>query len=269
MPVVWLLLKAQTTNRESRKVSNRSWRIRASTSGVTLGGAALVTGPASASATESAAVTWISRPAPLSIRAPLAATQPDGRTDRIVTVDDVAILPEHLTIALRPSERGSTAALSFNCPGGRAYFQVSAGSQPLPIERDTVIKFGACSLQVSDLCSGLETPEERRAAFLQTRAGGQPPSTTPIREGTRDDSCYICFETGDGEGGVDPIIPSPCICAKAVHRSCLQRWIMTRQTRTCSICRGSLPLDMTVTSPFAVLTVVRHVRGLHWQGQKE
>ena len=34
-------------------------------------------------------------------------------------------------------------------------------------------------------------------------------------------------------------------------------------------CKGRLPLAFTVDPPYLVATVVRHVRGLHWGGERE
>ena len=210
---------------------------------------------------------------------------------RVLRVTDSAFSPEHVRIFLSPPAAGATEVgghaprgdLILACSGARTYFQLGQGTRssgPIPIERNAVIKLGACSLAVSDLCTGMETPAERSgwlsgggsgsgsAAGARGRAAIETASRTRPPQDP-EDACYICYETGAGDVGDDPLAPSPCACGKVVHRSCLQRWIMTRQSRVCSICRKPLPLDLTVEAPFAVLTVVRHVRGLHWRGQKE
>lgn len=65
------------------------------------------------------------------------------------------------------------------------------------------------------------------------------------------------------------LIPSPCACKRMVHKQCLTKWIATRGNRICSICKDRLPSEFTVDPPFLVLQVVRHMRGLHWTGERE
>lgn len=79
--------------------------------------------------------------------------------------------------------------------------------------------------------------------------------------------CYICFDDSNEPG--NELVNSPCSCAKLVHRSCLSKWIATKGSRLCSICKSKLPIDFTVDAPYLVLQVVRHMRGLHWSGERE
>jgi hypothetical protein len=103
------------------------------------------------------------------------------------------------------------------------------------------------------------------------------------------EACYICFDPVSEQGR--ELMPSPCACKKPVHRACLSKWIATKGSRLCSICKGKLPIDFTVDAPFVVLQVcvrlvppkcavvadavgvlhqvVRHMRGLHWAGERE
>lgn len=64
-------------------------------------------------------------------------------------------------------------------------------------------------------------------------------------------------------------MPSPCSCGTPVHRECLCRWIASKGSRVCSICKTKLPIDFAVEPPYVVLQVVRHMRGLHWTGERE
>jgi hypothetical protein len=79
--------------------------------------------------------------------------------------------------------------------------------------------------------------------------------------------CYICFD--DTSATDNELVQSPCACKKLVHRQCLSKWITTKGSRLCSICKSKLPIDVTVEAPFVVLQVVRHMRGLHWSGERE
>lgn len=79
--------------------------------------------------------------------------------------------------------------------------------------------------------------------------------------------CYICFD--DSSTKENALVPSPCSCSKLVHRACLSRWIATKGSRLCSICKSKLPIDFTVDAPYLVMQVVRHMRGLHWAGERE
>ena len=67
------------------------------------------------------------------------------------------------------------------------------------------------------------------------------------------EACYICFDVASETGR--ELMPSPCACKKPVHRSCLSKWIATKGSRLCSICKGKLPIDFTVDPPFVVLQV--------------
>lgn len=102
------------------------------------------------------------------------------------------------------------------------------------------MKMGACSLQVTDTCT-----VSRRPAADPAEAVPAPPEDS--------EACYICFDAGS-EVGCE-LVPSPCSCKKPVHRSCLSKWISTKGSRLCSICKGKLPIDFTVDAPFVVLQV--------------
>ncbi len=80
-------------------------------------------------------------------------------------------------------------------------------------------------------------------------------------------ACYICFDDSSDAG--NELTESPCLCKKQVHRHCLSKWISTKGSRLCSICKFKLPIDCTVEAPFVVLQVVRHMRGLQWNGERE
>jgi hypothetical protein len=88
------------------------------------------------------------------------------------------------------------------------------------------------------------------------------------RESTKaDEACYICFDgPSEASGG---LIDSPCSCGSAVHASCLRKWIAIKGSRQCSICRSKLPIEFAARSPYLILQVVRHMRGLHWTGERE
>ncbi|CAE7830684.1 unnamed protein product [Symbiodinium sp. KB8] len=49
----------------------------------------------------------------------------------------------------------------------------------------------------------------------------------------------------------------------------MSKWIATMGTRVCSICRTKLPIAFAAQAPYIVLQVVRHMRGLHWSGERE
>ncbi len=80
-------------------------------------------------------------------------------------------------------------------------------------------------------------------------------------------ACYICFDSHSDVSG--PLIESPCTCASPVHAQCLHKWIVSKGSRTCSICRSKLPIQFAAHPPYLVLQVVRHMRGLHWTGERE
>ena len=69
--------------------------------------------------------------------------------------------------------------------------------------------------------------------------------------------CYICFDDTSTTG--NELVPSPCSCKKYVHRQCLSKWISTKGSRLCSICKSKLPIDFTVEAPFIVLQVLHCV----------
>lgn len=96
---------------------------------------------------------------------------------------------------------------------------------------------------------------------------GTAPGAAAAAAADEPESCYICFDTMSEPGAL--LVASPCPCAKNVHKACLARWIATKGSRLCSICKGKLPIDFTVEAPFVVLQVVRHMRGLHWAGERE
>ncbi len=116
------------------------------------------------------------------------------------------------------------------------------------------MKLGACSLCVTHTVGRLTPAEEIAAGRLAAERG----------DGCS--GCYICFE--EGEPG-NALIPSPCACAKLVHRACLVKWISVKGTRVCSICKSKLPIDVAAEPPYLVMQVVRHMRGLHWTGDRE
>jgi len=144
---------------------------------------------------------------------------------------------------------------------GRVYLLIGQGDRsngPAAIERDQVVKMGACSLQVADTCV------EARPGGGGGAAGGADASRA---RASGDTMCYICFDDSTDAGNV--LMASPCTCGKLVHRACLQRWIATKGSRLCSICKAKLPVDVTMDPPYIVLQVVRHMRGLHWSGERE
>jgi len=162
---------------------------------------------------------------------------------------------------------------------------------PRPLSKGQVVKMGACSMQVTDLCvhargssSGLPSSSlqsnpgdssssssspsaaAQSSSLLQTRtSSSQRP--TPHPGAATDLSCYICFDETDSPA--NRLEPSPCACSKLVHKLCLARWIETRGSRTCSICKSKLPVECTVEPPYLVMQVVRHMRGLRWDGDHE
>ena len=174
--------------------------------------------------------------------------------------------------------------------GGNGATASSLG--PRPLSKGQVVKMGACSMQVTDLCvqarssfsnipssslsSLLSNPDSsssssspsaaQTSSLLQTRnSSSQRP--TPHPGAATDLSCYICFDETDSLA--NRLEPSPCACSKLVHKLCLARWIETRGSRTCSICKSKLPVECTVEPPYLVMQVVRHMRGLRWDGDHE
>ncbi|KAA0158200.1 hypothetical protein FNF27_02248 [Cafeteria roenbergensis] len=81
-----------------------------------------------------------------------------------------------------------------------------------------------------------------------------------------DTSCFICM---CGSSAEMPLMPSPCSCRARVHRACLRRWVESKGSRSCSICKTKLPFSATVDAPYLVFQVIRHMRGLQWNGERE
>lgn len=75
------------------------------------------------------------------------------------------------------------------------------------------------------------------------------------------EACYICFDPVSEQGR--ELMASPCQCKKPVHRACLSKWIATKGSRLCSICKGKLPIDFTVDAPFVVLQVCARALRAH------
>lgn len=144
---------------------------------------------------------------------------------------------------------------------GRTYYLIGQGVKttgPHVLEKDQVVKMGACSLQVTGTCVKPRDSAENADA-LKKFGDKSDDEESPM--------CYICFDDSSEPG--NELVHSPCACAKMVHRSCLSRWITTKGSRLCSICKSKLPIAFTVDAPYLVLQVVRHMRGLHWSGERE
>jgi FHA domain len=47
------------------------------------------------------------------------------------------------------------------------------------------------------------------------------------------------------------------------------RWMQLKNTHACSICRGAVNLTEAYGCPLVRLSVVRHMRGLQWEGRRE
>ena len=181
-----------------------------------------------------------------------------------IKTQDSSLLPNHVTLG----KNLTGSALSLFSTGGRAYYSLRPANGPFPLGTSSTVKMGACSL-------ALEFFNPHSAAS----SGGGPGAArlvaegarvTPIPQGALHENCYFCLE--GGEDANDPLINSFCRCAKPVHSTCLHRWITSRQTRECTICKDALPLAWLkhiVKPPFVVLRVVRHIRGLRWGGQRE
>jgi hypothetical protein len=149
------------------------------------------------------------------------------------------------------------------------------------------------SLELHHLSASSLLPQSPTAAAAAAAAAAHAPPPPPGGDddgaGDRDNVCYICVDSGDAAGeppaatdaaaAAEPdappgesataLVPSQCACRKLVHRSCLKRWIATRGSRLCSICKAKLPVDFTCDPPYVTLQVVRHMRGLHWAGERE
>lgn len=170
-----------------------------------------------------------------------------GTTGADVVIDDSYLSPDHCVI--RINEAGNVELVATN----RTYWLIGQGMRTTgmhKLEVDQVVKMGACSLQVTETRVGPtdRTPDKLAADSTATS-----------------DVCYICFD----DSSESALVPSPCTCHKLVHRECLGQWIATRGSRLCSICKDKLPIDFTVDPPYVVLQVVRHMRGLHWSGERE
>jgi hypothetical protein len=201
--------------------------------------------------------------------------------------DDPALAPVHF--ALVAAAPGSSAPWALMRPVARTYALIGQGTFSMgaqTLHAGAVLKLGACSLSVTDaaLVPRFELVEEgtpaaaaAAAAAATTTAPLPAPSDAPlappaserrvpfVRAREAGAVCYVCYE-GDS---AEPLLHSPCACRTPVHRRCLSRWISTRGSRLCSICRGRLPIDFAVEPPFLVLSVVRHMRGLTWTGDRE
>jgi hypothetical protein len=240
-------------------------------------------------------------------------------------VSDVSMLSEHARFLLAPSLPHSTISSSvssslmsstdsshstrvFMRSIGRTYHLIGQGGSgntlgiggstfssasnlgPRPLSKGQVVKMGACSMQVTDLCiqprgsspmhsssslhvnpesssssSSPSTQSSTNASKLASSSSLKRPIPHP--GAATDLSCYICFDETDFPA--NRLEPSPCACSKLVHKLCLARWIETRGSRTCSICKSKLPVECTVEPPYLVMQVVRHMRGLRWDGDHE
>jgi len=169
-----------------------------------------------------------------------------------IAVDDGNMLPLHAKVETRDGVSHLTCS-------GRTYYMIGQGmknSGPHVLLKDHVVKMGACSLQVAEIRT--HKPEDYQVDRID-------PSKYTSEEDVP--CCYVCFDSTSTPP--NDLIHSPCVCRTAVHRNCLARWISTKGTRMCSICKTKLPIAMTVEPPYAVLQVVRHMRGLHWTGERE
>ena len=149
-----------------------------------------------------------------------------------VTIVDTAMAATHARVSL-----GADGGVVFDC-AGRADFLIGIGRAGLGglhgVEDDQIVKMGACSLRVVRAVSA---------------------ATESVPAALAESGCYICFESSSELGRM--LVPSPCTCAKLVHRSCLARWLGVRGTRECSICKARLPVDACAEPPFLVLQVSR------------
>lgn len=218
---LWVTIKARTTCKRTRAVDKKHWAFRASAKGVVLGA---------------------------------------GR-DCDIVVADASLAAAHCRISLTEGHTVQLAALA------RVYMLIGQGLRNevrpargaahngVAVDKDCVIKMGACSLAVTDICIA-SSGGDGWAQHMQM----------PVRPST-DVMCYICFD--DTNESDNALVPSPCVCGKLVHRACLSKWIAAKGSRLCSICKSKLPIEFTVDPPYLVLSVVRHMRGLHWNGERE
>lgn len=283
-------MRAKTTDKGTHSVSKKHWAFRASKAGVVIG------------------------------------------SDKAcgISILDSNLGGSHARIFL--NDEGSVTLES----NGRVYLLIGQGARsngPVTLEKDQVVKMGACSMMVADTCVERKLPLapaaaaryvphacvvccccrcavtccnwsgwvgsvscHSRASHLLFLAVSRN-LCSPLRcccvvcsllhvcivfvshpfpcvcaspsccrgAGATDCMCYICFD--DTSEPENLLVSSPCVCGKLVHRLCLQRWIATKGSRLCSICKGKLPIDYTMDPPYVVLQVVRHMRGLHWSGR--
>jgi len=239
---LWVSVKSRTQDRVTRKVRVLKWVFRATRAGVSLG------------------------------RGPSPVAGSYG-----CTIEDPSLQPLHAVISLVVPSSGvpfvqlEVVGRTYLLIGKRPHSAFGTGPTA-SLAVGAVIKMGACSLKVEDAVYG--RPSTESAPIVPA------PRPPPEGSGGRDDVCYICFEGGGGgeeedeEGGLlsgNPLMPSPCPCAKLVHRKCLIRWVCFNAVgaRSCSICKGRLPIEACVEPPYLVLQVVRHSRGLEWRGERE
>lgn len=183
-----------------------------------------------------------------------------------ICIDDASLSGEHAQICLTDS--GDVGVVTL----GRTYLLIGQGDRsagPVPLAKDTVMKLGACSLQVRRLArratrlprpiahiSPAQVSETCALRGVVSGGAGGPPPTQPRRRPSRADvACYICFEETEEDPVGNPLVTQPCACAKRVHRGCLARWISARGSRLCSICKARLPIDFTVEPPYIVVQV--------------
>ena len=190
---------------------------------------------------------------------PISSSTTDDNTNPALILDencgipDESLLPHHAFINLADN----LYDIQF-ITEGRSYMLIGQGTRypklpPQPLELETILKMGACSVMITDLATG------PRARSILNHVPGPGASS--------DHTCCICFDDTNTDDNV--LEPSPCVCSKLVHRQCLTKWVATKGSRFCSICKGRLPIDTAVNPPFLVLQVVRHMRGIPWTGERE
>lgn len=137
----------------------------------------------------------------------------------VCMIQDPSIAAEHARVSL--TDDGTGVALVST---GRCYMLIGQGARfrlaPQTLAKGSVLKMGACSLQVTDLC----LQQRERDTYKHTPGPGA----------SSDNQCYICFDDTADEVG-NPLEPSPCVCSKMVHRQCLSKWIATKGSRCCSV----------------------------------
>lgn len=65
----------------------------------------------------------------------------------------------------------------------------------------------------------------------------QASSVATLEDNSRPE-CYICRD----EGMMEPLMQQTCLCHALVHRSCIEKWVSTKNTLDCPICRRSFEL---------------------------